>query len=714
MNEFLIKLTPVLQRLISFFTGAKFTWNPQIPSACTNGTSIQMNPSSRLFQGLNDSEKKSAMIHTILHEISHILYTPMGMYTESRNKQKYSDLYHTFCNTCEDGYIECAYLRDHSLMRKEFREGRRLLMEFNSISFEEMVKANMDLPSVLFNVTLFYALYGVIIIPHDEIQPYFGNLTPYFWSLIEKMDSVLSEDNPKRRVQWVEIAFEDYLEILKKYHEEQKAKNQNKERQKQKSSSSQKSEDSEEGNNSDSNDSQNNESQDNDSNSGNPVTDIPDEETESSESSNGDNNKEENSSDGNEEDGEESGEEDEDSESSEDEGENSSKGDGESSESDNSEENGETGEPQNSEGNENSENESNAENEEESQDGENDEDGESSDSENSESDSTDSSQSSQSSDGCSSSNGNENTTSGEETSEDDFSDNPESTPLTDEEMEKAIEDVLNNIDESLKNDSENNDGGVNYKNTDISEDDEKDEESALNELAKGNIPFDRVHTNNYLSPESLSRCKNRAKTMTRILKKELRDETDEEIGGLSSGKRLDKRHLYREDGKILSKKLEPESVYMKVAMMVDISGSMGEMENAREITLSIYECCEELGIAFEGVAFNGYMSSFMTKKDIINLRGHGGTEDVTPYKFLNEKLTKEKEYNKKMIIVVTDGFGGGVMPKGKIPTIACGISGTNVEGRWGHTAKIIASDDENYPRLLCKEIVKMYRSGKNV
>ena len=713
-QEDLTILNSTIKKIVHFFTNADFCFYP-CDTAMTDGCNIYLNPKSHVLDGMSKAQKRDFCIYWALHEISHVLYTPHAELERRLRTVRFPDTFRLFQNILEDGYIETRYLRDHYMFTSEMRKSRNLAMQITKNTYAEMKKAGADLSTIVGELILQYGRFGVLHISEEEKKE-FGVLKATFDKLLAIVDEIMVTDDSYARVTWICKAYDIFLDFVSK-NEEQKNKGQGQ------SSESKQNEggdgENSDGSNGSDGNAQNSQSNDSKEKSPNDSADSPKESNKEANEGNNSNKEgsKDDSSDGSSNDGKsnddssskdgqgsqndsQSSSQEKSSNGSDGNGENSDKNDGSDGNAQNSQNGGQSSSQDPSDG---SSNQSNSDSGEAGGSGRSD--GSLSDSEN----------------GSSSSSKNRtasgNATNGESNPSESQNDSSE---VTEEQMRKAMEEIQKNFGRDLKGvsseDAQDPYASANRDNSNQSSKDggkgEKDEQKAIEtaEKEKNKLPPYQRTSNYPLTEAQEEEIKKRVNILTRGLKKEIRDITDEYVGGLSAGRRLDNRHLYRQDGKVLARHLEPDDTTMKVGLLVDVSGSMGDMYQEREIALSIYRTCKELNISFEGVAFNGSLFSFYSENDIRNLRGGGGTEDADAYNFLSQKMEKDKSTDKKVIIVISDGEGGGTIRKSSIKTIACGVNGCNIEPRWKPSgASCLITDESRFAHLLCKEIVSIYR-----
>lgn len=151
--------------------------------------------------------------------------------------------------------------------------------------------------------------------------------------------------------------------------------------------------------------------------------------------------------------------------------------------------------------------------------------------------------------------------------------------------------------------------------------------------------------------------------------------------GMYIGKALDRHNLYRQDGKIFCKKINPDDgVSLALGVVIDTSGSMsGErIQMAKLAALVLYDFCKGLQIP---VAIYGHsvlggkvnIASYaefdaVDQKDcyrIMDLHAGGCNRDGLAFRYMGQRLAQRQETN-KLLIMISDGqpndngYGGSV------------------------------------------------------
>lgn len=155
------------------------------------------------------------------------------------------------------------------------------------------------------------------------------------------------------------------------------------------------------------------------------------------------------------------------------------------------------------------------------------------------------------------------------------------------------------------------------------------------------------------------------------------------MSGLYMGKRLSRRNLYRQDGKIFEKRILPEEGFsVAFGVLVDNSGSMmidDRIGQARKAALVLYEFCRSLSIPItvyghstcsvsvggsyrEGVAMYSFAEfDSVDGKDHLRIQGMGSCQcnrDGLALRFMGKHLAKQEE-EVKILTLISDGSPAG-------------------------------------------------------
>lgn len=162
-----------------------------------------------------------------------------------------------------------------------------------------------------------------------------------------------------------------------------------------------------------------------------------------------------------------------------------------------------------------------------------------------------------------------------------------------------------------------------------------------------------------------------ARRLAKNLEKEIRErKLGDTLNGLYMGKRLDNKGLYRQDKKVFTKKIQPENIPdMEVSLLVDLSGSMnGERLNqAMQAAYVLYEFCFFLHIPVsvfghhtEGrkVKMHCFASSDSLDQNdpvrIFGMNASGCNRDGYALRFCLNQLDKS-EAATRLQIIISDG-----------------------------------------------------------
>ena len=173
--------------------------------------------------------------------------------------------------------------------------------------------------------------------------------------------------------------------------------------------------------------------------------------------------------------------------------------------------------------------------------------------------------------------------------------------------------------------------------------------------------YDSVHT-------ELDAIVNR---LVKEFQKELKErQLGDDLNGLMFGKRMDSKHLFREDNRIFSNRIAPEDVPdMTVGIMIDCSGSMGtsKLFAAKQCAYITYAFCRRLSIPCFIVghrASNKHVELHSVADEnsiddtdkirIFDLVSGCCNRDGFALRFCLDKLLKQEQKDKVML-VISDG-----------------------------------------------------------
>lgn len=300
--------------------------------------------------------------------------------------------------------------------------------------------------------------------------------------------------------------------------------------------------------------------------------------------------------------------------------------------------------------------------------------------------------------------------------------------MTDEEIKEALSEMIQNIcqDQSGEGDKSNVCNMTTTAPTQPSQEDSSNlnADIMLQQIEEGsNVRFGELDKG-YVQYSLKKVTDDLASKLTLSLRRKLRDEKETYAKGLYVGKRLDTKRLYRADKRVMERKKYPDRPSMKVIVLMDISGSIGSGETLteeRKIAVSVLKTCNKLNIECEEYAFDTCVAPLLTEDDILSVKTGGGTNDFMAFNYALSRMKKSKSFERRMIIVLTDGCGSGhnmlepllkTCKSEKIGVIACGLGSDrdSIEASWNSFgAKCLDCDSDNIASELCGAIVKAYR-----
>lgn len=148
------------------------------------------------------------------------------------------------------------------------------------------------------------------------------------------------------------------------------------------------------------------------------------------------------------------------------------------------------------------------------------------------------------------------------------------------------------------------------------------------------------------------------------------------VKGLYMGKRMDRSRLYRQDGKLFSKRILPdEGISLAVAILVDNSGSMdtaGRITCALKASMAIYLFCRRLDIPVMVYGHSEHISGYREIVDIYSYADFD-SEDGQDYLRIAEMVTHDqnrdgaalrlagncllkREEEVRLLILISDGL----------------------------------------------------------
>lgn len=710
-----------LQRLTNMIVRNVTVHLNNASTAYTDGMDTYIGVDGEVVQGEKTEKGKFYMsIGLLLHELAHVLYTPFkgrgaledygtvakmllteGTFpdrvfpTQTFDKEFFSKfrgllgrLYSQFSNAVCDGHIEQRMLKDYPYWRKEIMYMRNKWY-ITAKSYDDLKQEGVDKNTMLASFTLDYSLnhdcktYGA----DDDFVKSFNTLKPY-------IDSALSEKDGQRRIKLVNDAFCKMISIMdwtkpsentKKDDsgnsgESSQGQSQDSQTQDQNQGQGQ-TQDQNQNGNSDSNDFQSNEdnqsessdasNDENDSDSGNSSDSSDDSDNDSDDSSNSEGSSNEQGDD------------------------DDSSSDGNDSDSSTQDENCKSEKTDSSDGDDSNEENSNSNQNE------------------------------------SNNNGDSNEQNGSDGSQNSTDSGSNSEPMTEEEIENILSEMLQTVSQGQSDGNEGQDRG-NVCNMSVSnctspsnEDSSNlDVDTMFQQIEEGNDTRFGEINRDYVQYALKKITDDLASKLTLSLRRKLRDEKETYAKGLYVGKRLDTKRLYRADKRIMERRKYPDRPSMKVILLMDISGSIGSGETRteeRKIALSILKTCKKLNIECEEYAFNTAIAPLLCEDDILSVRTGGGTDDAMAFRFALNRMKKVKAYDRRMIFVLTDGCGDGhsvlapmlkTCKSEKIGVIACGLGSARdtVERSWsGYGAKVLDCDSDSIASELCQAIVKAYK-----
>lgn len=285
-----------------------------------------------------------------------------------------------------------------------------------------------------------------------------------------------------------------------------------------------------------------------------------------------------------------------------------------------------------------------------------------------------------------------------------------SADMSPDKLEKALEDVINKMGDSLDSlsentkrynppkiqASENNEGNPSGKTSKITPENiveqvklekvinnKKTElERQLQKLANesSNIHHQRFASgcNINLSPIGIIKNIPNKRDYDNIARRTMKDldkiikerQIGDEENGLFFGQELDSDNLYRNDKKVFKSKILPEDIPdMEILMMIDLSGSMSgdKISKARESAYITWKFCQMMNIPISIYGHNGNSSvcniykavdSYEPKQDADNifmLSSRASNYDSIAMKFAVDRLNLS-EAKDKLLIFISDGM----------------------------------------------------------
>lgn len=186
--------------------------------------------------------------------------------------------------------------------------------------------------------------------------------------------------------------------------------------------------------------------------------------------------------------------------------------------------------------------------------------------------------------------------------------------------------------------------------------------------------------------------------------------------GLWMGRRIESRMLADREGKIFSKRCLPEKKEdLAVALLIDESGSMCGMDRvtyARAAAIMVYDFCKALQIPLSIIGHTEesdvelYVYTDYDSKDekdryrLMDISARGGNRDGAALRYVAERLYRQPEAN-KLLILISDGQPAG--NGGYLGTVAeedlRGIEKEYIRKGIMFVAAAIGTDKENIERI---------------
>lgn len=189
--------------------------------AYTDGKKVNINYKSMFTDGLNKLQKHMLFCGLNLHECGHVLFTDFMLneqvlremstgkiypspapndYLEDLKKflqvpgnhAYIADLFHSLDNCIEDGFVNRAVMASVPGYAQCLKYGYQIHKSFN-IPYEKMLEMNMDAVSAFINLTLSFAVHGVILFTedfHDEVSDMFREVIPYIENAVFEADPI--------------------------------------------------------------------------------------------------------------------------------------------------------------------------------------------------------------------------------------------------------------------------------------------------------------------------------------------------------------------------------------------------------------------------------------------------------------------------------------------------------------------------------------------